>query len=374
MHFRSLALRSALVFFAIPFLFSGAQAAGLPSGLGWHELPNTRLRPLCPSDAAYPLLHGGSGCDGVTAYSGGIFDPLANRLLIAGGGHNDWGGNEVYALDLNTATLSRLNVPSYPVRDGCVSGNNGTNADGKPVARHTYNHLAFLPEVGASGTLFLYGGSWWQCGGLGQDTWTFDLAGLTWTARPSAATPRGSFAVSVARDPVSHLLYARDEYNLWSYNPDVHAWSKRSDDNDLAVESYKGGIVQPNLRRYYFYVRGERILHSYSIVATTGLLTRQDAAAPTCAFMDNDAVGWSYDSALDRIVVWHGTDTITLLDAATATCTTQTVTGGPAALPWIYGRFSYSPMSNVHVSCNDIDDNCYILRLDDTVFKDGFDG
>jgi hypothetical protein len=154
----------------------------------------------------------------------------------------------------------------------------------------------------------------------------------------------------------------------------VHAWSKRSDDNDLAVEAYKGAVIQPNLRRYYFYVRGERILHSYSIVSTTGMLTRQDVAAPTCAFMDNDAVGWSYDPALNRIVEWDGTDTITLLDAATATCTTRTVTGGPTARPWIYGRFSYSATSNVHVSCNDIDDNCYILRLDDTVFKDGFDG
>lgn len=342
--------------------------------MGWHELPNTRLRAQCPSDATYPELHGGSGCGGVTAYSGGIFDTIGNRLLIAGGGHNDWGGNEVYALDLDTALMSRLNLPSYPVRDGCAPGNNGANADGKPVARHTYNHLAFLPELGSSGTMFLQGGSIWQCGGLAQDTWTLDLNTMQWSARPSAITPRGSFALSVARDPVSHLVYARDEYNLWSYDPAVQAWSKRSDDNDLAVEAYKGGIVEPVLRRYYFYQRGERTLHSYSIVSPTGMLTRQDAAAPTCAFMDNDAVGWSYDPALKRIVEWHGTDTVTLLDPATATCTTRTINGGPTALPWVYGRFAYSPASNVHVSCNAIDDNCFILRLDDTVFKNGFDG
>lgn len=352
---------------------SGAHAGTLPEGPGWHELPDTRVRPHCPSDATYPNLHGGSGCAGVTAYSGGIFDTVGNRLLIAGGGHNDWGGNEVYALDLDTAVLARLNLPSYPVRDGCVFG--GTNADGRPVARHTYNHLAFLPEIGASGTMFLYGGSLWQCGNFSQDSWTFDLASLSWTARPSAATPRGSFAVGVARDRVSGLLYARDEYNLWSYDPVAHAWSKRSNDNDLAVEAYKGAVIQPNLRRYYFYVSGTRTLHGYDISAATGLLTLQSVPAPTCAFMDRDAIGWSWDEDLNRIVAWHGSDTIWLLDAATATCTTRAVPGGPTARPWIYGRFGYSPTSNVHVSCNGIDDNCFILRLvdEDAVFSDGFE-
>ena len=348
-------------------VFSRAQASVLPDGPGWHELPNTQLRTLCPSDSTYPDLHGGSGCAGVTAYSGGTFDTNGNRLLIAGGGHSDWGGNEVYALDLDSAALERLNAPSYPVRDGCVNG--GTNADGRPVARHTYNHLEFLP---ASGEMFLYGGSLWQCGNLSQDSWTFNTASLTWTARPSALTPRGSFAVGVVRDPVSGLLYARDEYNLWSYDPAAHAWSKRSDDNDLAVESYKGAVIQPNLHRYYFYVSGTRTLLSYDIGAATGLLTLQSQPAPTCAFMDHDAVGWNYDADLDRLVAWHGTDTIYLLDAANATCSTLTVTGGPTALPWIYGRFRYSPASHVHVSCNSIDDNCFILRLSDRIFADGF--
>lgn len=350
-----------------------AQGGVLPDGPGWHELPNTRLRPLCPSDATYPALHGGSGCAGVTAYSGGTFDPIGNRLLIAGGGHNDWGGNEVYALDLDTAALTRLNLPSYPVRDGCVNG--GTNADGRLVARHTYNHLAFLPGLGASGTMFLYGGSIWQCGNLGQDSWTFDLATLQWTPHPGAVAPRGSFAVGVARDPVSGLVYARDEYNVWSYDPGVHAWTKRSNDNDLATEAYKGAVIHPDLRRYYFYVSGTRTLHSYPVAAITGLLTIQSVPAPSCAFMDHDAIGWSYDADLDRIVAWHGTDTVYLLDAATATCTTRTIAGGPTTRPWIYGRFSWSPVSHVHVSCNDIDDNCFILRLVDegAVFANGFE-
>jgi hypothetical protein len=113
--------------------------AGTPPGmLGWTELPNTRLRTHCPSDQAYPDLHGGSGCAGVTqAWGGAAFDEAGNRLLIDGGGHSDWAGNEVYELDLDNGVMRRLNNPSYPVRDGCVAGTNSTYADGRPVAAMT---------------------------------------------------------------------------------------------------------------------------------------------------------------------------------------------------------------------------------------------
>ena len=72
-------------------------AGGLPDGLGWHELPNTQIRPLCPSDALYPGISGNTCCDSVIiAWGGAAFDVVGNRLLITGGGHGDYAGNEVY--------------------------------------------------------------------------------------------------------------------------------------------------------------------------------------------------------------------------------------------------------------------------------------
>ncbi len=345
------------------------RAGSLPQGPGWHELPNTALRPHCPSEAMYPGISGGSGCAGVIGYSGASFDAARNRLLIQGGGHFDWGGNEVYELDLDTVEMRRLNAPSYPLRDGCLFG--GTYADGRPVSRHTYNQLEYLPE---QDRVFMFGGSRWSCGFLSDDTWTYDTDTDQWFAHPGTVQPRPAFSLSIVHDPVSGLLYARDANNVFSYDPQTQAWTKRSNDNDLAVNDYKSGVIHPGLRRYFFFVAGSRVLHSYDISSTTAQLSLTSTPTPSCAFMDSDAVGWNYDPELDRLVAWRGGNEVYLLDASTSTCSLRTISGGPTAATWIYGRFRYSTQSRVHVSCNRIDDNCYILRLADVdIFSNGFE-
>jgi hypothetical protein len=132
----------------------------------------------------------------VADWAGGAFDTARNRLIIMGGKHGGYAGNEVYALDLDTLTMERLNEPSTVIRDGCTSG--GTYADGKPVARHTYNHLEYLPNQDA---IFLRGDSQWQCGYFIGDTWLFNLSTLTWTKKSRTNGPTVSFGRAAAYDP-----------------------------------------------------------------------------------------------------------------------------------------------------------------------------
>ncbi|HZE80756.1 MAG TPA: Ig-like domain-containing protein, partial [Candidatus Polarisedimenticolia bacterium] len=81
-----------------------ASSGGIPSGLGWYQIPNTQMINVCPS---------GLNCANVIVpWSGGIADTSRNRLIVWGGGHSDYSGNEVYALDLNALTINRLNNPS----------------------------------------------------------------------------------------------------------------------------------------------------------------------------------------------------------------------------------------------------------------------
>ena len=67
---------------------------------GWHELPNTDLESVCACGNGFDYACGNTW-GGIFAWSSGDFDATRNRLLMWGGGHGDYYGNELYALDLN---------------------------------------------------------------------------------------------------------------------------------------------------------------------------------------------------------------------------------------------------------------------------------
>src|SRR5262249_18906655 len=70
----------------------------------------------------------------MAAWSGAALDTVSESLLVWGGGHGDYGGNEVYAFSFDTLTWSRKSDPSS------VAGyaGEGIYADGAPASRHTY--------------------------------------------------------------------------------------------------------------------------------------------------------------------------------------------------------------------------------------------
>ena len=110
---------------ALLSFFSAALFSQIPNGVGWHELPNTMMGPVCED--------GVNSCGAVlSAWNSGVFDTQRNRLIIWGGGHGDYSGNEVYALSLNgTPAFSRLNNStaggcSMESCDGFVTPNSTT--------------------------------------------------------------------------------------------------------------------------------------------------------------------------------------------------------------------------------------------------------
>src|SRR5215831_10704175 len=160
-----------------------SEAATIPSTTGWFDIPNTHLRSVCP-----PNGFGGSGygfndyCNGVIdAWNGGVFDTTRNRLIIWGGGHHDYSGNEIYSLDMNALTLSRLTDPAVPVATACPESLAG---GAQPNSRHTYGGIQYMPNVDK---MFVFGGSLATCGNASQGTWLFDFATNQWAAQ----TPTG---------------------------------------------------------------------------------------------------------------------------------------------------------------------------------------
>jgi len=92
----------------------------------WYQFPSSRLDAVAPS----PLPPGYIAAV-MVAWSGGVFDTDRDRLVVWGGGHSDYGGNEVYAfgpLSSDTPRWERLTDPSNPPANNVVRA-----GDGRPV-------------------------------------------------------------------------------------------------------------------------------------------------------------------------------------------------------------------------------------------------
>jgi len=330
----------------------------IPSALGWFQIPNTRLASFCAVNQGFPGVAGIEGCTAITeSWSGGVFDTTRNRLVIWGGGHGAYAGNEVYALDLNTLTMARLNDPSTS-----LSSCTGTYPDGKPVSRHTYNHLAYLPNQDA---MFAWGGSQWQCGSQADDTWLLNFPALSWTRRTNGAGgPVGNqFGVSAAYDPNSGLVYAHSDLDLFTYNPATNIWTRRGSAN---IGQYKGGgVIDPARKKYFLHQNGSATLYWYGISNPTASVPPQSGQTTGCSgLIGIYNAGMEYDPIQNRIVGWNGGDTVYILNPDTLSCTTVSFPGGPADVAnGTFGRFRYSPALNVFVVCNSVNANCHTLRL-----------
>jgi len=90
-----------------------AQTAPLPAALGWYQIPNTQLRPVCAGEHGFPEVLGNSGCPSITgAWSG---------------------GNTVYLLDTGTWTWTPVTYPNGP---------------GAALGAGTYGRFRYLPGLG----------------------------------------------------------------------------------------------------------------------------------------------------------------------------------------------------------------------------------
>ncbi len=130
------------------------QKGGTPGNytLGWNELFSTKLKDVCPPDGqkdwnGNKYLFSYACRNVITAWSSGIFDSLRNRFILWGGGHGDYFGNELYAVNLGQIppNLVRLNDPS-PINTD-LNDCKETLSDGNPNSRHTYGGLVYIQHA-----------------------------------------------------------------------------------------------------------------------------------------------------------------------------------------------------------------------------------
>lgn len=340
-------------------LFHTAPAQTLPPTLGWHEIPETKLARVCP-----PNGFGGSrydfssNCRYVTeAWNSAVFDKARNRLIIWGGGHADYLGNELYALDLNSLTVKRLTDPGLPVT---TTGCSESIANGsQPNARHTYDGIAYLDHVDR---MFVFGGSLAYCGFLGQGTWTFNFTTSTWEKRnPSGPIPRAVPGVVTAYDPNTRKVFLHDDADLYSYDFEADRYRRLASGNP--IDYHMSGVIDPTRRKFVIVGRGR--VYVYDIGPRSWYTRKTLATSGSNPIVDGIYPGLAYDPVSDRIVAWNGGDIVYTLNWETGAWLSATYPGGPgnALDNGTFKRWSYSTASGVFVLVNSMHANAWALRL-----------
>lgn len=324
---------------------------------GWHALPNTKLASVCPHDDS---IHGTSGCAAIIrAWGGGIADTRRNRLLIWGGGHNDYYGNEVYALELETKTMKLLVAPTTQPSP-CIE----RQRDGHPSARHSYSNLAYME---ATDTMYSFGGAPACERGMGSSaTWTLDLQRLLWEeVHPAKGDqPDGSrgFAVAVY-DPTNAKVYLNDSYALWEYDDVKRSYKLRNPDAKLD-DGMSGALDVDHQLLVAFGFGKARAMR----VGPKGNYSLQvwDHSVKGCDALQGAAYpGLAYDPDIKRIVGWAGGDSVYAFDPETKSCKELTFPNGPGEQQehGTNGRFAYFPALHVFALVNDWQQDAYLLRL-----------
>ena len=341
-------------------------SGAIPTTAGWFQIPNTQLNSVCAATNGFAQVSGNTGCSAIVgAWNSGAFDTKRNRLLIWGGGHTDYYGNELYSLDLRDLTINRLNAPGLPIASGCTESIAGGT---QPNSRHTYDGLEYMENVDR---LFVFSGSL-ACGAGtgGQDTWTLDLATMRWQLMsPAGVAPKGDMGMLTAYDRNTGRVYVHDRMHLYAYDFATNTYTRIS--SQTASMGYTLTATIDPKRNLFLVIGYDRNasagrVYAYDLSAAPGTAMMQTWSTSGGAGIVSDAwIGLAYHPPTDRIVAWNGDNTVYSLNPDTKQWSTVTLTGGPGPLGshGTIGRWNYSPSSDVFVVVNRTDQNGFTFRL-----------
>ena len=326
----------------------------------WYEVPNSKIRDHLPD----PIPPGSTGPKAIiTAWNSGAYDTKRDRLMIWGGGHNDYGGNEIYAFDIASLSWSRIWGPSPdipPPQTGC-DPDVVTYSDGNPMVRHTYDGLDYLPVQDA---FWIHGGSRY-CGGGAQssDTWIFDLESGKWQRRADLPSISVLEMVS-AYDPVTGHIFVNGPaswLSLWEYDPKSNSWTKRGGGQVLSQMT-----ATFDFKRRLFIAVGRGTVFAYDV--SSPVVTRTELTTTGATEIVNAVYpGIEYDPVSDKLVAWKGGQAVYTLDLDTLVWSkhagTNNVVPGSPPSTGVYNRWRYIPSKNAFITVNSIDQNVFLYRL-----------
>lgn len=322
----------------------------------WYEVPDSKLSAVIPHPP--PVGDTGRTSSIIDAWSSGAYDTKRDRLIVWGGGHADYAGNEIYVFDVNALKWSRAWGPSADIPiPTCAE----TYPDGNPSSRHTYGGLQYIPTIDR---FWAQGGSKWRCGSGTLATWTFDFDSSRWSRKKDA--PGGlMLGVSSAFDPVTGHVFHQGGVKFSEYDPMADAWAVRGDIGaSLSEDRVRNAAIDPGNR--LFVAMGDGDFYVWDMKSWQ---VKRPATTGGAAMLSARAPGLAYDPVIKKLVGWPGGTAVYSLDVSTWKWTrhdaapTNTVTPSPPTHTGTYGRFQYIPSKDAFIVVNGVNQNVFIYKL-----------
>ncbi|MET0081761.1 MAG: hypothetical protein ABW079_02020 [Sedimenticola sp.] len=303
----------------------------------------------------------------VNGWSGGAFDEKRQSLLIFGGGHKGWAGNDIYSFSLETFKWHRISDASCLTEDDIrpnMQGlrDNGYYSDNTPRSFHTYNSIQYLRNIDSL-CRFSGGDNRVDCYNISSNKWT-QLSDI----------PGSGIGLISAVNPINGEVWVRTNQRaskLLFYNPRADNWKTvKSRDGSKFLYNWTAAIDPHN--NLMLAVGGKRNLRatflwnledppsSIQLLNTKGDLEIEHTKNP----------GLQYDPTIGKFVAWRGGTDIFIFDIDTLQWIKHSADLDNRADPGnqvkngTYGRFRYSEKHNVYVLMNGVDSNVYLYRID----------
>lgn len=342
-------------------------------------------------DVCYPWPAGskyGSGLCNVITESGAVYDTKRDCLVLWGGGHSDYAGNEFYAFCLGTRRWTRLNDPSLTTDSAGLTEASGYYPDAQgqpdpqqPRSTHSYQDMQYVPSLDAYCVFGL--ASTYPTPKTVDLTLCWSPATRRWSSLPFdvAQKPFVSYGSLTMTHPTTGLVYALGNiYRFWlaSWVPTTNAWQKLTPPLDSEQYAYYRTAVIDPVRNQLVVIAGQNA-PSYTIAlgGPIGPLVplAMTGAEPIKTGTRNPGV--AYYPSSGQVIAWNGGANLYALDVGSRTWTTVTPVPGNTVTPTLpystgtYTRFVYSAAYGVFVLVNGVNDDVFLYTPGSTTFPAG---
>lgn len=279
----------------------------------WHEIPGTSARDvLMKKEDAHVGVWGRQGSASViNAGNGAAFD--GQRLYFFGGGRSLYGGNEVYAFDLNSLAWKRLTKPTSPLLPddanascpGYAVANDG--AQTAPTPGQTFDGFVHVPKENA---LYLWGSLGFCFRGVGGGparTWRFDLETLSWQFLGPAGKASG---VKTALNPKTGnpiVVFNREIMEFQTDRGDYRSILKFRP-RELA------GTAAFHAKRNEIILISNRGVRRTTLSVANHMETVLESDEISLPGIDLGQLGVAYDVKREAMTLWDGSRNVYLLD------------------------------------------------------------